>query len=390
VRLEPKQRIIKIILFISFFGLNCVHYTRYIPNPRTDVKSWVENFRLQRSFNYEYKLKTTAVYGVAKGECVIGRGEHIKGVWDFAATRIKFEHIGLGNLEWTLKDGKWQEASRGEESDIFSQTIRVLSFDKFEYLPDEDGYWFRFRANVPFLSPKRWKDMVGFIKISKREYLPQIIWAGLPDSSCYWQIRISKYNKIRDIKPPKQQWMRYLVSPRIEGKKISVRDIKKRLDLIDIEYRIEKSPEGIVLGLPRNYEESKIETMLKPGKVEVFGVAEEKSQDVKIDYLRGDLNKPIFITKKYFDENGIKDASIKFGIPKRPYILISLNKRFDLPKKVCLKIDDVILGTTRLDRTEKIDKIKFLMDMEYYNLVVLRACLIQELPLMNIKKLESN
>ena len=367
--------------------ISCVHYTKYIPTPEKDIGKWVRNFEQQKSFKYKFELKTKSVYTEANGDCVIGRGENVRGVWDYSDSSITFEYVGLGDIEYSKKNGVWQESPRGEESDIFAQIKRFLTFDKFKYLGFHDGFLYQFKANIPFLAPGHWQDMIGLINISKKNFLPSSIWAGLPDSSVYWRASISGYNSIKAIKSPINSWHSYLVvmDSMFNKKNSSFKAIKKRLNIIEVAYQLKKTEPGIILTTPKEYNIEDIETMLAPGKVNVYGLTMNKQEAIKIGFLKDELNTPLFLTSKIFDQDNLKDAKIKFDSVSRPYILLVLTQKFSLPSEIALEIDGVIVAIARLDIPQKIDKITIYPDMAYYELEILRACLVQPLPIIDLK-----
>jgi len=373
---------------LLFFLCNCVHYIQYVPDPEKDIEKWLKNFERQRSFSYRYKLQTKSVYAEAKGDCVVGRGEYIKGVWHYADSKLTFEYVGLGDVEYAKKNGKWERTTRGEQSDILAQIKRLLKFDKFEYIGSLDGYLYQFKANIPFLAPGQWKELTGFLRISTRNFLPELIWAGLPDSSVYWETKIYNYNKVTCIKPPVRNWNNYFVSVDSTFNRANfLKALKRRLDIIDVDYQSKKSAEGIILTLPQEYSIEDIRAMLAPGMVNVYGLTINKQDATKVGYLKDDIKSPLFLTEKLLDQNDIKSAQVKFDALSRPYILISLNQKFNVPTEIVFEIDSIILGTATLDIPKKIDKIKFYIDMGYYELDILKAALVQPLPVISLKQI---
>lgn len=377
---------LSLVFFLLLLLINCVQYTKYIPDPEKDIDKWISNFHQQRSFSYQYKLETKSVYTEAKGDCVICRGEHICGIWSSPDSKLYFEYIGLGDIEYSKTKNRWQELARGDESNIFGQIERLLKFDKFEYIGSEKEFLYRFKVNIPFLVPSRRKEMVGLIKISKRDYLPKMIWAGLPDSSVYWEIELYNYNKKKRIKFSVKDWRSYSIN----GLSFSVdyiKEIKRRLDLIDIDYRIKKRDNDVILTMPKYYNMEDIGIMLSNRILNVYGLVECKEDACKVGYLKGDINMPLFLSGKLLDQNDIKDAKIEFDAVSRPYIQISLKEKFVLPVKIAFEVDGVILGIATLDISKKMDRIKFYTDMQYYEMQILRASLLQSLPAIDCKQI---
>jgi len=103
--------------------------------------------------------------------------------------------------------------------------------------------------------------------------------------------------------------------------------------------------------------------------------------------LKGDINMSLFLSDKLLDQNDIKDAKIEFDAVSRPYIQISLKEKFVLPVKIAFEVDGVILGIATLDISKKMDRIKFYTDMQYYEMQILRASLLQSLPAIDCKQI---
>ena len=381
-----KFGVLKLGFIFLLLLVNCVHYTKYIPNPEKDIEEWINNFHQQRSFSYQYKLATKSVYTQAKGDCVICRGERVYGIWNSLDSKLAFEYIGLGDIEYSKNNNKWQASSRGDEANIFIQIERLLKFDKFEYIGSEKEFLYRFKVNIPFLAPGRWKEMIGLIKISKRNYLPKMIWAGLPDSSVYWEIELYNYNKKKRIEFSVKHWNNYSLTVPGVGSEC-FKAIKRRLDLIDVDYRIKKKGDDVILAMPEYYNIEDIRVMLSNRILNVYGLVEGKEDANKVGYLKGDINMPLFLSDKLLCQDDIKDAKIKFDAVSRPYIQISLKEKFILSRKITFEVDGIILGITTLDISKKIDRITFYTDMQYYKMQILRASLLQSLPAIDCKQI---
>src|SRR4030043_1773012 len=239
-----RNMILILITIVLMIG-GCSQYVNYTPDPNKDVDQWITNFANQRSFNYHYIMKTMSVYTEAYGECLIGIGEHLSGMWQGNEQKLDFEYYGLYDLEYEKQNGHWIENVRGEQTEILTQIERVLEFDEFEYQPDVEMYTYRFKANVAFLSPIHRKEMVGSIRFSGKDYRPVEIWAGLPDSSVYWMVKLSDYNRLRSIKPPVMKWQEHTIDT---GENYG--SLKKRFNLLDIPYRIKRGNQKVEINVP--------------------------------------------------------------------------------------------------------------------------------------------
>ncbi len=342
---------------------------------------WVQNFRQQRSFSYHYELQTQSVTSKAKGDCVIGRGERLGGSWRYEDKELTFEYVGIMDVEYSKEDGKWHESSRGEESDIFAQIDRVLEFDAFEFIESETQYRYHFKANIPFLAPGRRKEMVGLIEISRRKFLPEIIWAGLPDSSIFWKIELSHYNKRKRIEAPVRVWKDHVLIDAHDYAKT----IKKRFELLDIDYRIKRLGNDIVLSVPYCYSREDVEMVLTTAVLSVYAIAEDKRSATRVGYVKDDVNRPILLGDVLLDQNDIKNAKIKFDVVSKPYIEIVLHKKGLFPSQIAFEVDGTIQSTAVLDTTKKIDKIRLYTDMQYYNMQLLTVSVLQPLPTLVLK-----
>ena len=319
----------------------------------------------------------------ASGECVIGLGEHIQGRWH-GETTVSFEYIGLGDTEYGKENGGWREFARGEESDFFTQVTRVLEFDKFEYQGYDNGYVYHFKAQIPFLAPVRWKEMIGMLKISDRTFLPEAVWAGLPDSSVFWEMHLSRYNRKRSISAPVRDQARFILSGRSQD---NTRAIKRRLDALDITYSVEKYAEDIVLNLPKHYSVADVQKIVEQKQLVVYNVASSKDDAARVGYVYGDISKPVYLADTFAVASNIKDARIAFDAVSRPFLEITLKEKRMSPHEIAYEVDGEIVGRAMLDTQKKIDKIRLYTNMYYFDLQVLRVSLLEPLPPIEIKLL---
>lgn len=369
-------------LFLIVICLSCVHYSKYVPDPEADIEEWVNNFTQQRSFSYHYELQTQAVYTAAQGECIIGRVEHNIGQWRSTDIVLDFEYYGMGDIQYSKSDNKWKLSARGEESDILTQIKRVLEFDKFEYIGFEQGYLYNFKANVPFLAPGRWKEITGWLKISQRDFLPEEIWTGLPDSSVYWKIQLGDFNKKKSIKPPVHEWHSYVLGLSTEYAK----PVKQRIDLLDIDYRLKKTEEDIILTVPKQYNMEDITEMLNNRQLIAYRVVQDKGDAQKVAYLDGQKTVPIYLADRLFDQKNIKRARIKFDGASEPYIEISLCEKIISVEQIAFEIDTTVVSIMTLDTEKRIGKIKLYTNMSYYKMQILVGGLLDYLPGVEVRE----
>jgi hypothetical protein len=366
-------------------SLSCVTYTKYVPNPETDINFWIKNFEQQISLSYDYEMSVGSVRVHAAGDCVIGEGEMLEGKWERDGAAQIFEYVGLGDMEYARKGKEWEKSSRGEQSDIFTQIKRILTFDKFEYTGFDKGFWYRFTANVPFLAPERRKEMVGQIRISSRNFLPEFIWTGLPDSSVYWTSRILEYNTRKRIRPPVREYHVYDVVLSAQSVDDEYKRLRKRLDLIDVEHQLNLTSQGVQLRLPFQYRLEDVEIMLRPGGLVVYSVALEGKDASRVGYLKDDMHTPVLLGDTVLTERDISDAVIKYDQRSAAYISVKLRRRVDMPSTVAFQVDSVLIATAALDTTQKLNRIEIYPEMQYHDMKILRSYIMQPLGGLKIK-----
>lgn len=360
--------------------MSCVTKFFYYPVPEEDVKMWVKNLSYQKSFRYEYDLKTAFARISANGDCIIGRAEHIRGIWDYGDTIVNFEYVGINDRQWSKKEGRWIESTRGEESNIYAQIKRVMEFEKFELLNVNGKFLFRSNATLPFLAPDRWREMVGYIEISGKTYLPEMLWVGLPDSSVYWRLRIDDYNHNRIIVPPFIDIKSYEIKPdTLINSNQAVKKIKNRLKLLKLNWRLNKEGSKIILRVPGDYNIYDIQDLLAPGITAIYHIARNSNEASRISYLKGNVNQPIYLTDVRYDYDIIKSVSLNFDRLSRPYITIKLKKKIEPAEQVAIEVDSILIATARLDKGKKMDKIVLYPDMEYLENMKYRAFINQPL-----------
>jgi hypothetical protein len=380
-------------IFMVLLGTTCVQYVRYTPDPMKDVGQWVANFKQQRSFEYEYRMKTNTTFIQAGGSCVVGRAERNKVQWTSQGSpALTYEYIGLGDIEYQKKNGKWEQSARGEESNMFARVTRMLDFDKFEFISDSQPgvYAYRFKANVPFLAPDKWKQMVGTLLISQKTYLPVLVWAGLPDSSVYWQVSITRYNRVKDINSPVKTWADYVLRGRdsmIEAKQLSSQ-LKKRLASLGIPYKLNRKDSLLVLSTQAQYNQGDISDMLETmAPVSIYGLAETPNNARRVSRLAGS-DQPVYLNGLIADQSVIKEARVLFDDISRPFLSVALKNKRDIPSRVCLEIDNSVVSIISVDKPGKLSKLHFYINtMGYLQLNILKSSLNQGLPLIEVKEL---
>jgi len=377
-----QKRTLKWLMFLICYSLiiNCGPEFTYTPEPEKDVKMWMRNLSYQKSFKYEYDLHTAFAKINANGDCIIGRAEHIKGIWDYGDTIVNFEYIGVNDREWAKKEDRWIESARGEESDIYAQIKRLLEFEKFELLDGNDKFLFRFNATLPYLAPDRWREMVGYVEIARKNYLPEMIWVGLPDSSVYWRVRFDDYNHNRNIFPPYIDIKNYEIKLDSSiNQKQAIKKIKNRLKLLKLKWQLKKEGDKIILQVPGDYDIYDIDELLAPGITTIYSVARNGNEASRISYLKGNVNQLIYLSDIKYDYNHIKSAGLNFDKLSRPYITMKLKKKLEPTDQIAIEVDSSLIAIIRLDKDQKMDKITIYLDMEYLELLKYTAFISQPL-----------
>jgi hypothetical protein len=374
------MRVRLIIIGFLFLCLYCVKYIPYTPDPEKDIGLWVENFTRQRSFRYSYVLKTPIVFTEAQGVCHVERCEHVTGLWRSDDRELTFEYYGFNDIEYSRESNQWTESSRGDEADIVTQVNRLLEFDKFEYVGLSDQYVYRFKANIPFLIPGRWKEMTGVLKISPQTYLPEIVWAGLADSTAYWEIFIHHYNTKQRIEPPMQDKHPFVLRDAADYWK----KIERRFELVGIECELKPDNRDVILTLPSYYTIGDVEEVLSSRTLKIYGVTMDKEKALRVAYLLDNKSLPVLLSEEVLDEADMKDAKIHFDGASTPFIEVGFNKRRIGYEEIVYEVDGVLHGVATLDTLKKMDKLRLYLDMTYNEMQQLRAVLLQPLPLIDI------
>lgn len=376
---------IRSVVFLAVMLFSCVPYLKYTPDPKKDIGMWVKNFERQKSFVYEYRMKTRTTNVTGQGVCVIGWGEHIKGRWQSSANGFDFEYFGINDLEYSRKEGTWVESARGEESNVFVQIQRMLNFDKFELLDKEPDYHYRFKANVPFLAPDKWKEMIGTMRVSPKNFLPEFVWAGLPDSSVFWQVRIRDYNRTGYIEEPDAKWhdFRIAADPAADIDQLAA-SMRKRLSLVGVPFRLKIVDRTLVLAMPSGFKTSDIGDLCAPGHTAIRWLTSDRTKAVKIGYLMDDLKQPLLLTGEVIEAREIKDCRLQIDRISRPFLQLALKKKLDRPGDLCLEVDSLIIAQITIDKGQSLNTIRIDINMGYYQMNIIRAAIIQPLPPLSI------
>lgn len=359
-------------------ALSCVQYARYVPDPEKDITQWIANFRRQRSFSYQYETKLKSVSVEANGYCIIGKGERIAGTWYGPGGAQQFEYVGLGDMEYSRRGSTWERISRGEESDIYTQLTRILTTDTFEYAGADGDYAYRFKANVPFLDPERRKDMIGFIIISADNFLPEYIWAGLPDSTTYLMARLSGYNSTKGIKPPVREMKEYQVITDMRSVD-NYAKLKRRLELLSVEYRLEQIDDGFLLRVDEYLGLEDVVKMLRPGGMSLYEATNDHAKAFRTAYLLGDMYRPVYLTEDFATESDVRRIEVGFDRSSKPYISLRLRKKYTLPQMVALEVDTILTAIVTLDTLVKSDRIDLYPEMKHSEIELLGAYILQPL-----------
>lgn len=363
----------------------CTPYCDYTPDPVKDIDQWVAGFEHQKSFHYRYEMKTAFTGVKSSGECLTGWAEHNRGEWRFGDSTVAFEHYGMGDREYRREGRTWIRSARGDESDFFSQIRRVFSFDTYEYIGDSAGYLYRFKANAPFLAPDRWKEMIGWLKISKKTYLPEFVWAGLPDSSVWLQATFGGYGRAYKIEPPIRETNQFTIAGDTGAATRHLADaIARRLRLMDIPAQVRWAGGTITAVVPGHCSIGTLRDALANPPIAVHGVTENKDEAVRTIARNDDPGGPLYLSSLIATPATIKDARVGFDPCSRLVITLVLREKKVLPKRVCLDDGERIIGFGAIDKAGKTDTIIVYADIGFRDLVRYCAMIRQALPALMI------
>ena len=160
--------------------------------------------------------------------------------------------------------------------------------------------------------------------------------------------------------------------------------IERRLDLLELNYRLEPWQDRHLLSLPIQYELEDVQSILSPGGLNVYVVVDERESAERIAYLKNDMYAPVFVSDLLFTEGDVKDAEIKFDARSTPYIALRLHKRRRMPRAIGFEVDSVLVATTALDTLPEMDRINLYPEMQYHDLEILRALIKEPLGAIDI------
>jgi hypothetical protein len=119
--------------------------------------------------------------------------------------------------------------------------------------------------------------------------------------------------------------------------------------------------------------------------VSIYGLAETQNNAKKVSRLAG-TDQPVYLDGLIADQSGIKSALVQFDNISRPYLLITLKDKRDIPPRVCLEINNSIVSIITIDKPGKLSKLYFYITiMGYFQLNILKSSLNQGLPLIEVK-----
>ena len=150
-----------------------------------------------------------------------------------------------------------------------------------------------------------------------------------------------------------------------------------------MEHRLKKSGRSVMLTIPSYISEEDITGMLKNRVLNIYSVAEEKEDAKKVVY--DDSNTPVFLTDKFLDGNDIKNAKIRRDRSSKFYLEIFLKEKIVSPQRIAFELDGSIIGQETLDTSGKISKLKLYTNMQYFDIQILRASLLQPLPSIELE-----
>jgi len=332
------------------------------PDYERIVRESVANLSRQRSFAYTCRFRTATTEAEFHGHCLVGRAEHVRGLWKYPRDTVATEIVALRSIQYEKKDGDWELHNRGEESNILVQIERTLKRDRFEFLEISAGcYIYSFKPNLVFLDPMMKKEIRAIIGISRQNHLPSHIHAMSTDSSLFWDVEIRQYNKALVIDPPRPDKKKYrLMTLALEDEL----RIGQRLLLVKIDHALTKGPNGFNVEVPLAIDKPLLADLLAPGEFAIYdgtGLSKETKVSPALD-------------KKIAGGETVRKVTIEFDKRGQAHLKLAFNVKHSFTTLVALVLDRKILAVKDfVDRPGNVDKLDILIEMDYPTVLIAAA-----------------
>jgi hypothetical protein len=209
------------------------------------------------------------VNGQFLGTVILPDTEERDGFWQGPDGRIPVQAEARGEIEYTLEDSVWTIHARGEETGFLTQLDRALAFDSFQS-PEKQGDYYlavRFVPNLQFLNPMGTKRLSATIRIRRDRVLPEEITARSPDSSVFWQVKLSSFDQAGPISFPfVPQWC---ISLSTLPQNVELKDtltLRDRFREAGYETRFEPDRGSLKVFLEQEIRDDVLKTLIAPGR----------------------------------------------------------------------------------------------------------------------------
>ncbi len=313
------------------------------PGGKTALQSLV-NLRKLHSFEFTQSMlsrELPEVNGQFLGTVILPDTEERSGFWSTLDGKVPVEAKARGEVEYSLEDSAWTIHARGEETGFLAQLERALAFDSFR-APEKKGKYLeiRFVPNLQFLNPMGAKKLSGTIRIREDRMLPEEITARSPDSSVFWQVKLSNFDQAKPIAFPfVRQWCVSLslppepLTPRTPepiffNDTLTLRD---RFREAGYETRFEPGEDSLQVFLEQEIRDDLLKLLIAPGRLLLgLGRLTDNRQSAPIGFrkvaLAGDTTKAVVIERTVMGPDDWTAISTADSLAE-PFLELSLTKK---------------------------------------------------------------
>ncbi len=290
------------LFFLCFLSVvSCYRFAN--PGPPVDAQTapkqaWSRLAALE-SFRFRLRYHTATPFALGadfagfwhKPDCEVWTGYWRRGD---SLERVEFRAIGERQYEKTR--GGWQRASRGVETRIFDQVNQVLAGKEMMFQDStKKKYRYRFEPWLPILDPARQKKLAGEFEIDRVSGLPLRVFVTEsreritqdPESGVRagleWEARFDQFNRAGTVVAPFVAEQEVMIAPE---KKLSraalgqtVATLRRRLERLNLEYRLERRCGRLVLALGRRTSSAALALLLARGRIELWTATRSSRPD---------------------------------------------------------------------------------------------------------------
>jgi hypothetical protein len=296
------------------------------------------NLRKLHSFEFSQTMlsrEMPEVNGQFLGTVILPDTEERSGFWLTPDGKVPVQAKARGEVEYSLEDSVWTIHARGEETGFLTQLERTLAFDSFQ-APEKSGIYVevRFVPNLQFLNPMQTKRLSGTIRVRKDRMLPEEITARSPDSSVFWQVKLSGFDQTGPITFPfVPQWCISLTpdpGPPTPDFKDTL-TLRGRFREAGYETRFEPGEDSLQVFLEQEIRDDLLKLLIAPGRLMLgLGRLTDARQPAPVGVrkvaLAGDTTKAMVIERTVLDPDDWTAATPTESLTE-PFIELSLTKK---------------------------------------------------------------